>query len=187
MEAGARGENRRLEALETYTCRDNLIITGLPVTSYSEIAASSRPENRDDQNSEALETAVIELFNDRLGLLIRKDHISIAHRLSRKRGSHLTSDTHQTADTSLLTIVKFANRKAREAVYAARRKLRSVSGPRIFINEDLCKPTADLYRRARQLVRERSLHSAWTSSCTVFVKESAEARPRKVLTVTELP
>ena len=70
LEINAGGDSHRVEALETYMRRDNLIITGLPATTYSEIAASSRSDNRKEQNSEALENAIITLFNDRLGLTI---------------------------------------------------------------------------------------------------------------------
>jgi len=46
--------------------------------------------------------------------------------------------------------VKFTNRQAREAVYAARRMLREFHQMRVYINEDLNKITADVFRYARR-------------------------------------
>jgi len=180
-------DNLRVEALETYTRRDNLLIAGLPITSYAEAAATSQPDGIERQPNECTEMSVIKLFTEQLGVPITSSDISVAHRIPRKR-DNMNGSRPKPAGPPL-TIVKFTNRKAREAVYAARRRLRTTSddGPHIFINEDLCKSTADLFRRARQLVRQRVLHSAWTSSCTVCVKETGDSRPKKILTFADLP
>jgi len=42
----------------------------------------------------------------------------------------------------------------------------------IYINEDLIKPVADLFREARKLVKEKKLFSAWTYGGSLFVKVS---------------
>jgi len=64
-------------------------------------------------------------------------------------------------------MVRFANRRTREAVYPARRNLRSFLKA-IYINEDLNKSTTELFRQARQLVKSRQIGKAWTAavSCT---------------------
>ena len=87
-----------------------------------------------------------------------------------------------------MTIVRFTNRKAREAVYAARRNLRNLS-EKVFINEDLDKKTADLFRQARLLIKAKRLHSAWTTSCIVYVKENSDpnCKARKIQNTTDLP
>jgi hypothetical protein len=84
-------------------------------------------------------------------------------------------------------IVRFTNRKARDAIYAARRKLKTHSD-RIFINEDLVKSTAELFREARKLVKGKILFSAWTSGGTVFVRttNAAGERPLKIISLEEL-
>jgi hypothetical protein len=43
-----------------------------------------------------------------------------------------------------MTLVRFTNRKAREAVYGARRQLK-YNKDKIFVNEDLPKTTAELF------------------------------------------
>jgi hypothetical protein len=170
--------NSRIEALEQYTRRDNLLIAGLPIQSSADATAEEQP-------NKSLETTVLKLFNDRLGVSVNPSDISITHRLKKR----VASDPRPP-----MTIVRFANRKAREAVYSVRRQLRSVgpesqSTPRIFINEDLNKTTANIFHQARQLVRRKLIYSAWTSSCAVFIKESADpnCRPRKILSIGDLP
>jgi len=136
----------RVEELETYTRRDNLLITGLPVDSYAEAAAvpteTTRITDSNSEPSECVERSVLNLFNHHLHLQIQPNDISITHRLKKRNASDAGPP---------VTMVRFTNRKTREAVYKARRQLRGAPN-RIFINEDLTKSTADLFRQARQLV-----------------------------------
>lgn len=171
----------RIEALETYTRRDNLLITGLPVETFAEAASTHGAEETSPRGAEhnlTVERSVLKLFNEQLGVAIKPSDISIAHRLR----------TRSNIPGPPTTIVRFTNRKARETVYAARRNLRNAP-TRIYVNEDLSKTTADLFRQARQLVRTKCIHSAWTSSCAVYIKESGDpnCRPRKISTVADLP
>jgi hypothetical protein len=170
----------RIEALEQYTRRDNLLITGMPIETYAESASTEGPGETSlrEEHSKSVEVSVLKLFNDQLGVQIKSSDISIAHRL-KKRANVPGPPT---------TIVRFTNRKAREAVYNARRKLRN-EPTRVFINEDLNRSTADLFRQARQLVRSRRIHSTWTSSCAVYIKETNElnCRPKKISSVADLP
>jgi len=170
--------NSRIEALEQYTRRDNLLIAGLPIQSSADATSEEQP-------NQSLETTVLRLFNDRLGVPIKPCDISVMHRLKKRN----VSDPRPP-----MTIVRFTNRKAREAVYNARRQLRSVasesqSTPHIFINEDLNKTTASIFHQARQLVRRKIIHSTWTSSCSVMIKESGDlsCRPRRILSADDLP
>jgi len=173
---------QRIEVLEQYTRRDNLLITGLPIETFTE--AASTPASDDEIPSNSVEQSVLQLFNEKLRVSIKPSDISIAHRL-KKNPSRPGPPT---------TIVKFTNRKAREAVYAARRKLKPPPGadrsqfPLIFINEDLCKSTAAIFQHARQAAKARQIHTTWTSSCSVFVKETPDpsCRPRKITSLSEL-
>ena len=142
----------RIEASEIHNRRDNLLITGLPISSYADAVES----DAGSKTSQALEQSVLQLFNQKLGLPIKSTDISTTHRLKKS----CPSDPHPAT-----TFVRFTNRKAREAVYSARRLLRRSATP-IFMNEDLNKPTAELFHEARQLVLKKIIHSAWISSNT---------------------
>jgi len=84
-------------------------------------------------------------------------------------------------------VVRFTNRKARDAVYSARRSLKNRS-KQICINEDLTKSVAELFHEAINLVKNKKLFSSWTSGGSLFVKESSvpEYRPRKLTKMNEL-
>jgi len=178
LQCELKSANSRLEALECYTRRDNLLITGLAIGSYAEAAATDNDGTPQIETSQAVECSVLKLFNEQMGIPIQSSDISIAHRLPKRQG----------APGSPTTIVKFSNRKAREAVYSARRKLRN-SAARIYINEDLNKTTAELYRQSRLLVKSKQIHSTWTTGCTVFIKESSDprCRPKKIIQLSDLP
>jgi hypothetical protein len=168
----------RIEALETYTRRDNLLITGLPVETYSDAVSSGQGES-----SLATEQSVLKLFDQQLGLNIQPGDISVAHRLPRKPNTGITGSQSLNTPT---TIVKFTNRKARDTVFSARRKLK---GHDIYINEDLNKKTSDLFRQARKLVKAKLIHNAWTSGCALYIKSTADPsiRPNKIITQSDLP
>jgi len=177
----------RIEELDAYSRRDNLIITGLPVDSYAEAASTSTGgngnSNTSSESNECVVRSALKLFNEKLNVSVKPDDISVAHRLRKpQRGTAQA--------TPPATIVRFTSRKVRDLVYNSRRLLRNVEATsrseRIFLNEDLTVSTARLFYAARQMVRSRSLHSAWTFTGTVYVKDSMSSRPRKVTTVDDL-
>lgn len=178
LQTDLQSANSRIEALEAYTRRDNLIIAGLPIETFADVAATQETSSQGAEHSQSVEQSVLRLFNEQLGVRVLPSDISIAHRL--KKRANIAGPPS--------TVVRFTNRKAREDVYAARRNLRHASA-RIFINEDLNRTTADLFRQARLLVRSKRIHQAWTSSCTVYIKETGEpnCRPKKVLSLADLP
>jgi len=177
---------QRIDDLEAYNRRDNLLISGLPIESYSEAATvgASGDGNREQvdtrtstaESSYATEQAALKMFNTCLNVKVSEKDISVAHRLPSKNKSQPP-----------VVIVRFTNRKARDDVYNARRKLRSVASSRIFINEDLAKTTAELFQQARKLVRSKQLHSTWTRNGSLFIKSSEDSRPQKIKNSGELP
>ena len=92
--------------------------------------------------------------------------------------------------TPARVIVRFTNRKARNAVFAARRQLKSysgVNGRKIYVNEDLTHETADLFRHARQLVKQKAIYSCRTSGGVVHVKKSEhDSKPTKVSLLSDI-
>jgi len=169
----------RIDELETFTRRDNLIISGLPLESYAE-ATGAADNDGHGESSECTEKTVLKLFNDQLKVSVTPADISIAHRL-RKRGGGSTVNSGPPA-----AIIRFTNRKIRDKVFNARRVLRNV-GARIFINEDLNSSTNKLFFQACQLVKFRSIYSAWSYTGFVFIKETSTSRPKRITSSTDLP
>jgi len=108
-----------MEALESYSRRDNLLIAGLPVESYAEEANAGSG----GETSQAEEQSVLQLCNEKLGVNISSADMSVAHRLTKRR------------QTDVSPPVRFTSRIARNAVYAARRHLKN--NVTIYISEDL--------------------------------------------------
>ena len=75
--------------------------------------------------------------------------------------------------------------KVRDEVYRARRSLMN-SHPPVYINKDLTKMTASLYRQARELVKKKLLHAAWTSGDALFIRQEASCKPQKISTESAL-
>jgi hypothetical protein len=55
----------------------------------------------------------------------------------------------------------------------------------VYINEDLTKPVAELFHEARQLIKHKRLHSAWTTGGVLHVKKT-EGRGERSVKITSL-
>ncbi len=56
----------------------------------------------------------------------------------------------------------------------------------IYINEDLTLHRAKLFHDARQLVKQKRLHSTWTQQGNIMLKKNEEDRPTAVYDNEEL-
>ena len=104
---------KKINVLENYARIDNLIISGLPSVDYSDAASANTTQDA-TESSQSTERAVLEFVNNTLNVPIKSNDISIAHRLKR---------TTATGQNPPNIIVRFANRKIRNDVYAARCQL----------------------------------------------------------------
>ena len=179
----------RVEAMDSYSRRDNLIINGLKVTSFADAASvpsqSSQSSSSDQmgpaKNDSSIEKAVIDLCNN-LNVNISAADISAAHRLGSARTGSASANTQHTPPI----IVRFTSRRARDLVYGARKNLKSTS-PKVFINEHLSKENATLFRDARLLVKAKKLQSAWSMNGSIFVKVTDTSQPVRVINRLNLP
>jgi len=174
--------NRKIDGLESYNRRDNLIVTGLPLKTAAEAVSTTAVSGNRSQVSEhslVTEETVLRLFNTKLNVPVTTSDISIAHRLK----------ISGNARGPPAVIVRFSNRKARDSVYAARRSLKNIRETPIFINEDLTKQKMELFAQARRLAKAKALHSTWTSAGDVFYKISSDptSRPVRVQSSSDLP
>ena len=152
-------------------------IVGLPLTSYAEASADSATQ----ENIVSTEQAVMKLATETLKVPLQPTDISIARRVS----------SRVSTNTVPRVMVRFTNQKARNMVFAARSSLKvhaRNTGVNIYINEDLTGPTADQFRRAREMVKGKRLHKCWTYGGVVFVKKINEqsSQPVKLSLSTDL-
>ena len=128
--------NQRVEALEAYSHRADIITTGMSVSSFAEAASTSQSSATGAQAVEhaaATETAVLRLLNNELNVIIAPQDISMAHRLSTKRKTGGDSVGPEPV------IVSFTSLKVRDTVCRAR----------LALNEHRTKEGAKLFHEAR--------------------------------------
>ena len=123
-------------------------------TSFAEASSGGSTVNSADKDtssalepaetSVATETAVLDFSNNVLGVPLTRNDISIAHRLPKR-----PTDSKPAA-----IIVRFTNRRARDAVYNARKAL-TRRNLNVYVNEHLIKSRSVVLREARKLVKAK--------------------------------
>lgn len=188
----------RLDDLDSYSRSDNLIIHGIPAASFSDAASTYVSANGSkirggDQSSSsaasssvltessmATETTLIQFVNNILEVPLSPADISVAHRLPKR--------PNDSAQAPAPIIVRFASRRARNAVFSARMILKTKQ-PGVYINEHLTPGRAGVLREGRKLVKERKLSGAWSKNGVVYIKLSdlPDCRPKRVNDIKDLP
>ena len=89
--------------------RPDVIISGLPMSSSAEAAAwnDSQSITQSSEHADAIEAAVIKLFNEDLNIAVTRQDISAAHRLSKRRKDDMTPAP---------VIVQFTNLRTRDTI-----------------------------------------------------------------------
>lgn len=122
--------------LQQHTCKNNLIITGIPLT----------------QNENMYGLGVLKQVAQELNVLFYESDISAAHRLQHKKGS-----TQPTA-----IVVNFVSGIVKNSWLAAKRSKGKFSARElyskfpdtpVFINEHLTEASSDIFNRGRTLVK----------------------------------
>ena len=171
----------KIDALEQYSKRENLVITGLRIEPFA-TAVKTGINDGGDETNESEDAAANQLteslgnrvnprdksimsqnFADfaraRLGIGLMTREILDIHPLGRK-------DANGHTDKRPI-IVRFNNRQLRDQVYRARTKLK---GTRMFINEQLTPRNAEIAKAARDLKSKRLVRNTWTKNCQVLVQ-----------------
>lgn len=185
-----------LDVVERNEKSYNVIIRGLPETSYAERATQGADEadiaQAEPQSS--VEKSVLDLLQNKLNIPAVSDNIVSAFRL--KSGKN---------DKTRPVLVKFESRKLRDKVLSAKRVLgrkrdneqdeaagtnpEDTAASRIYISEQLTKKISDLFFRARELKRKNHIHAAWTRNGKLYVKTSGEltCKPKQINSLDDLP
>lgn len=159
----------RVDQLEAYTRRDNVIISGLVTQhrSYARVAEGAVKNGEDESEEEcaSLEDQVVSFLEEK-HIKIDKDRISACHALGRR-----------SKDTPPNIIIRFSNRKEKIRLLQQGKKL---SGTKVFINEHLTRKNAGIARYARNLRSNKHIEGTWTKDGLVFVKKK-DLSVRKIL------
>lgn len=136
----------KVDAAEQYSRRNCLRVAGVPEPT------AGQTENTDEY--------VVKLSRD-LGVEVELNDIDRSHRIGRPRASGRPRDI----------IVKFTSYRVRRKVYGVRTQTKVKGFMGVYINEDLTKQRSQLLRKARKMVKDKILTSAWTSDGTILVRD----------------
>ncbi len=158
-----RGAVKKIDAIEQDMKSKNVIIFGIA------------EENNDDDVKQRLS----QLANNVLNLdNFKPSDIEMTYRLGKPSDNGLPRKI----------LVKFKSKKKREEFYK-RRKMTPIcddTSRNIYINDDLTLHRAKLFHDARQLVKQKRLHSTWTQQGNIMVKKDEGDRPTAVYNHQEL-
>ena len=143
----------KVDDMEQYTRRNCLKITGVP--------------EEPNDNTDVLVMNVINNFvlKEKEEKITIKD-ISRSHRVGKSRPKNRPRDI----------IVKFVSYRDRALVYGNKRNLKAYNNnptkktDPIYINEALTQTRSELFRKTRELVKSRKLHSCWTFDGRIYAK-----------------
>jgi len=148
----------RIDDLEQYSRKEDLIITGLDIVIKKTFAEAV--EN-DDESATAeknrvptmkeneVETQTIAFLN-KFGMNVQESEVSACHFLGQKRD-----------DGKRNVIIRFVSRKTKERVLFYARTSKKMRETKVFINEHLTKKNGQIAKRARELKKEGKLIDTW--------------------------
>ncbi|XP_072176431.1 uncharacterized protein, partial [Diadema setosum] len=145
-----------------------------------------------EQSNENTDKLVLDIFNSKLGLNVPTDAIDRSHRITPRQkqdGDKVdppSRDRHQQTSYASavgptrkprVIIVKFSRYNARNDVYRARTRLKDLSGPKLFIREDLTSKNAALYWK---VIESKKAKTCWTQDGAIFALNQDGRRIRIV-------
>ena len=166
----------KFEVIDRDSRAKNLIIRGLPESSYSE-RASADGSDEDTTANLSVAGSVCNMLLKELDLQIDRSEIVSAFRM--KKGLK---------DNFRPIMVKFSSLSSKEKVYKEKKNLRKNKSS-IFISDHLTPAASERFAMARRFMREKKIHSTWTFNGHVYVRVTPDplARPKIIKSIDDLP
>lgn len=171
----------RVNDLEQYSKRDNLVIDGLKF--YVPYAVACREPlngNHDDSEDDRLTPRDRDIMADNFVSFVQdcleitmstNDIVDIHVLTSKSNRKNPASSLSGRKVSNARTIVRFNNRRMRDRILVAARKLLKKKGKQIFVNEHLTKINSDIFKAARDAKRAGSIKNTWTKNCKIFISQ----------------
>ena len=168
--------NSKVNQLEQVSRCKNLVLNGVSET-YAERVSESHeiggppPAQRED----TLRTTC-KVFEETCGVSVKPEDILSAFRLPSKSAGPRP------------ILVSFQNQSTRTAIIKSRRPRQKLEfqGSPVYLNDHLTPTNAEIFKKARQLVKDHTAHSSWTSDGQPMIRWSASDRPVKITSLSEL-
>ena len=166
----------RVEQLEAQSRANNLVIHGLPESTYAEPSTNAEADNTQKAPSRRdTIQCILKCCNSKLGVAVSENDISAGFRIPGIKNAPRP------------IVVTFTSKSIRDKVHISRKLLRKQDGgPRIYINEHLTKGSSGLFAKGRALLREGKIASVWTLNGNVYVKRIESDRPSRISSMEDL-
>ena len=166
----------KIDDLEQYTRKDDIVIAGLQTRHLSYARAASRGDEAHGENASStevdfLEKQVVDFFKQN-GIEFSSNNISTCHTLGKPRDG-----------IKRMILVRFTNRKIKEHILRNKKKLK---GTGVFVNEHLSKKNVDISIFARTLRRQNKIQNTWTRNCKVYIKTNGVPEVSSVLCIKNI-
>ena len=139
----------KADAAEQYSRRNCLRISGVP-----------------EDSSENTDVYVIDMARA-IDVEVKLDEIERSHRVGPMKAGRPRD-----------IIVKFTSYRVRRKVYGERTKAKVRGYAGVFINEDLTKSRKELLMKARRMVKNILMKSAWSSDGAILVRDLSDTKHR---------
>jgi hypothetical protein len=86
-------------------------------------------------------------------------------------------------------LVSFTSKALRTAVVTATRRPKQTltfNGSKIYINDHLTSNSAEIFRKARRLVKDKEASATWTRDGLIFIKWTDNGKPTRVRMLSDL-
>lgn len=164
---------QRIDELEQYTRRDDLVITGIKTRHRTYARMTANAETTEDalrEELQSLEQQVVDFLN-RNNINIRKEAISACHTLPSK-----------SENSASAVVIRFICRKQSNDVLMQAKKLKRTN---VYINEHLTKKNGGIAREARMLRKQKKITGTWTWNGNVWIREQ-DGSAKVIKTMKEL-
>ena len=94
-------------------------------------------------------------------------------------------DAHSISQNGKTMLVTFTSPVTKRTIFKEKKKLKT-NAKIVFINDSLTKRRASLFKKARDLVKTKSIAAAWSGNGNIYVKEKEEDEPKKIICEQEL-
>jgi len=150
----------KLDDQEQYSRRTNLKISG--------IKEQGRDENTDDLVLDVINNLILK----HQGVALNYSQIGRTHRVG-------PPPTTSTKNRPRDIIIRFISYRDRDLVFRNKKNLKSVNerqspDRRLYVNEALTQRRASLYKKTRDLFRNKKIKNCWTHDGKILVKSLAE-------------
>ena len=152
---------RRIDDLEQYSRKDNLIVSGLDIRPLSYARAASSDEDRGGEEAPehemlSTEDKVVHFLESR-DIDINRDNVSSCHLLGGRGNKNHPPRI----------ILRFSNRKEKASLLKQGRKLQNTN---VYLNDDLTHKNAQIAKHARKLRYDGDITDTWVRNCAVLIR-----------------